>query len=176
MHHFFNIPVQFFYTLVLILLSSVTLYAQTASQQTYPRVAAYLSVSEPVGSLNNTGFHDNFSNGSTIIFPVGINLLKSDEFGISFEIAPAIRIEKGIAKTSSILFHPGTMFRFKHGFTFITRAAFESNGRFGFTPVFNQVIRRGKFCNYFVAATTPFRFGNDVPSAVGLNFQFGVAF
>ena len=153
-----------------------SVFAQSTATPTYPKVSIYLSVAEPLFSLVKGNITNNYSNGSTITFPVGINLLKSDNFGISFEISPAIRIEKGLAKTSGILFHPGTMFRFKHGFTIITRAAFDSNGRFGFTPVFNQVIFRGKLCNYFIAASNPVRFGNNLPSSIGLNFQIGAAF
>jgi hypothetical protein len=69
-----------------------------------------------------------------------MNIIKSDSFGISFEVAPAIRTEKNISKVSTVLFHPRAMFRFKHGFTFIGRMAFEISGRFGVTPVFVQVI------------------------------------
>lgn len=154
----------------------ISLYAQNPPPQNYPRVSIYLSVSEPLVSYSKAGFKDNFSAGSNITFPAGVNLLKSDQFGISFEISPAIRIEKGLAKTNGLLFHPGTMFRFKHGFTLITRAAFDSNGRFGFTPVYNQVIHRGKLSNLFIAASNPVRFGNNLPSNIGLNFQIGAAF
>jgi len=40
------------------------------------------------------------------------------------------------------------MFRFDHGFTIITRLAFETSGRYGFTPVFNQIYARTKAVNY----------------------------
>lgn len=105
-----------------------------------------------------------------------MNILKSDKFGVSFEIAPAIRTEHNISKVSSVLFHPGAMFRFKHGFTFIGRAAFETNGRFGFTPVFNQVIKKGKDASFYLALPLPVRFGNDLPTSVSTGLQFGVAF
>jgi hypothetical protein len=78
-----------------------------------------------------------------------LNILKSENFGISFEIAPAIRTGKNISKVSTVLFHPGAMFRFKHGFTFIGRMAFETNGRFGVTPVFNQVVKKSKDASLF---------------------------
>ena len=151
-------------------------HAQDPVPQAYPRVMMYMSVSEPLIFFSGGRFSNNFSHGSNITFPVGVNLLKSDEFGISFEISPSIHIEKGLAKTNGLLFHPGTMFRFKHGFTLITRAAFDSNGRFGFTPVYNFIIHRTKLCNYFIAASNPVRFGNNQPSSIGLNFQIGTAF
>jgi hypothetical protein len=79
-------------------------------------------------------------------------------------------------RVSNFLFHPGIMFRFKHGFTFVGRAAFETSGRLGFTPVFNKVIKKGKDTNYFIAIPLPVRFGNDKPTSVGIAFQFGIGF
>lgn len=109
-------------------------------------------------------------------FPFGMNLLKSDHFGISFEVAPTIRTEKNSAKVSSVLFHPGAMFRFKRSFTFIGRLAFETNGRFGVTPVFNQVIKKGKDASLFISVPFPVRFGNDQPASVSTGLQLGVSF
>jgi len=105
-----------------------------------------------------------------------MNILKSDKFGISFEIAPAIRTEHNISKVSSVLFHPGAMFRFNNGFTFIGRAAFETNGRFGFTPIFNQVIKKGKHASLYLALPLPVRFGNDQPTSISTGVQIGVSF
>jgi hypothetical protein len=129
-----------------------------------------------VGTWNKDGFHDNFSNVFTVAFPFGINILKSEHFGLSFEIAPAIRTENNNSKVSSVLFHPGAMFRFNHGFTFIGRLAFETNGRFGVTPVFNQVVKKGKNSNLYIAVPLPVRFGNDLPVAVTPRIQVGVSF
>jgi hypothetical protein len=75
-----------------------------------------------------------------------------------------------------VLFHPGAMFRFKHGFTFIGRLAFETNGRFGFTPVFNKTVIKRKNANWFVSVPFPARFGNAVPASIGTALQLGVAF
>jgi hypothetical protein len=157
------------------LITSVQLsYAQQAPS--YPRVTGYFSIVHPLGTWTKDGFHGNFGDVYTVAFPFGVNILKSDKFGISFEMAPAIRTEKNIAKVSSVLFHPGAMFRFKHGFTFIGRMAFETNGRFGFTPVFNRVIKKGKDASFFVSVPVPVRFGNDLPSSIATGLQLGVAF
>jgi ABC-type glycerol-3-phosphate transport system substrate-binding protein len=61
-------------------------------------------------------------------------------------------------------------------FTLIGRAAFETSGRFGVTPVINKVVKRNKNSNYFIAMPMPLRFGNDKPTSFTLGFQFGVAF
>jgi len=149
---------------------------QTEKAHTYPRMTGYFSIFNPIGTWNKDGFRNNFSNVYTIVFPFGMNILKSDTFGISFEVAPAIRSENNISKVSSILFHPGAMFRFEHGFTFIGRMAFESNGRFGLTPVFNQIIKKGKNSNLFLSVPFPLRFGNDLPTSLTTGLQVGVSF
>lgn len=152
--------------------------AKSQAQQTinYPRVTGYFSVVNSIGTISKNGFTSNFSKVYTVGFPFGINILKSDHFGVSFEVAPAIRTENNISKVSTVLFHPGAMFRFQHGFTFIGRLAFETNGRFGFTPVFNQIIKRGKAVNYFLSVAFPTRFGNALPATLGASLQLGVSF
>ena len=149
---------------------------QIGQVNTYPKITGYFSVMNPIGTWNKDGFHDNFSDVYTIIFPFGLNILKSDKFGISFEIAPALRTEHNITKVSSVLFHPGAIFRFKHGFSFIGRMAFETNGRFGVTPVFNQILKKGKNANLFLSVPVPLRFGNDQPSSLTTGLQLGLSF
>ncbi|MDB5124297.1 MAG: hypothetical protein JWP94_2426 [Mucilaginibacter sp.] len=147
--------------------------AQTSA---YPKVTGYFSIVQPLTTWTKDGFASNFGNVYVVGFPFGVNLLKSNSFGINFEMAPTIRTEKNISKVNSVLFHPGAMFRFKHGFTFIGRMAFETNGRFGVTPVFNQVIKKGKDASLFISVPFPVRFGNDQPVSVGTGLQVGVSF
>ncbi|AYL94758.1 hypothetical protein [Mucilaginibacter celer] len=162
---------------VVITLLSVSFKGAAQQTQTYPRITGYFSLTNPIGTWNKDGFKSNFDGDVyTIAFPFGMNLLKSDHFGVSFEVSPSIRTEKNVSKVNSVLFHPGAMFRFKHGFTFIGRMAFETNGRFGVTPVFNQVVVRGKNANFFVSVPVPVRFGNDQPASVGTGLQLGVSF
>jgi len=54
--------------------------------------------------------------------------------------------------------------------------AFETNGRFGVTPVFNQVIKKGKDASFFVSVPFPVRFGNDMPPSLSTGLQLGVSF
>ena len=78
----------------------------------------------------------NFSNVAyTVGFPFGINIL-----------------------TSNVLFHPEFMFRRPHGFAILTRATFETVGRYGATLVFNKVISKTKTNNIFIATPNTFRF------------------
>jgi hypothetical protein len=161
-------------TTVLLLIIFNTGFAQQPA--TYPRVTGYFSVVQPLTTWTSSGFASNFGKVYVVGFPFGINLLKSDNFGFSFEVAPAIRTEKNISKVSSVLFHPGAMFRFKHGFTFVGRLAFETSGRYGVTPVFNQVIKKGKDASLFVSVPFPVRFGNALPTSIGTGLQLGVSF
>jgi hypothetical protein len=62
------------------------------------------------------------------------------------------------------------------GYTFAGRAAFETSGRYGITPVFNKVIKKNKNSSYYIAIPLPVRFGNDKPASFTIAFQFGIAF
>ena len=149
--------------------------------QSYPYVKGYLSFIIPVVTINKNETTTNFQTATTIGFPVGVNVYYSDRFAFSYEFTPSIVAQKstgkpGTSKTSNLLFDPGPMFRFKHGFNIIARFAFETQGRYGFTPVFNQVYLRTRAINYFVALSLPARFGNSQPASIGANVQFGFTF
>jgi hypothetical protein len=144
--------------------------------KTYPRAVGYLSFIVPIVAIDKNSTTYNFNGTTRIGFPVGVNVLYSDRFGFSYEFTPTISSTSSTSKVSNILFDPGTMFRFDHRFTIITRLAFETAGRYGFTPVFNQVYARSKYVNYFIAGSLPVRFGNAAPASIGLNVQFGFTF
>ncbi|MEO8886799.1 MAG: hypothetical protein ABI367_12095 [Mucilaginibacter sp.] len=154
-----------------------SIYQKVTSKPKYPKVVGYLSFILPLETYSVGKFTPNFSNHTTSIgFPIGVNVLYSDQFGFSYEITPTVKASGGSSKMSNLLFDPGTMFRFDHGFTIISRLAFETSGRYGFTPVFNQVYARTKDVNYFVSLSLPARFGNSEPSSLGLNLQIGFTF
>jgi hypothetical protein len=154
-----------------------SIYQKVTTKPTYPRAVGYLSFILPLETYSSGTFAPNFSNQTTSIgFPVGVNVLYSDKFGFSYEITPTVKTSGGSSKMSNLLFDPGTMFRFSHGFTIISRLAFETAGRYGFTPVFNQVYARTKDVNYFVALSLPARFGDSAPASLGLNLQIGFTF
>jgi hypothetical protein len=148
-----------------------------AVKPTYPKTVGYLSFILPLVTYSDGSTTSNFSNHtSSIGFPIGVNVLYSDKFGFSYEITPTVKASGGTSKMSNLLFDPGTMFRFEHGFTIITRLAFETAGRYGFTPVFNQIYARTKDVNYFVALSLPNRWGNSAAYSIGLNLQVGFIF
>ncbi len=77
---------------------------------------------------------------------------------------------------SNFLFHPGVLFALGKGWTFAGRAAFETSGRYGLTPVLNKMVIKGKHSGLFAAVPLPLRFGNGKPTTFGVGFQFGIAF
>jgi hypothetical protein len=164
----------------LLLLTNHSLAQSTTTMPvTYPKTVGYFSFILPVVTINKdktTNDFSSFKNGFAIGFPVGVNILYSSRFGFSYEITPTIQTGAGSSKTSKILFDPGPMFRFDHGFTIITRLAFETSGRYGFTPVFNKIVARTKAVNYFLAASLPCRFGNSELPSIGGGLQFGFIF
>ncbi|HLY68965.1 MAG TPA: hypothetical protein VKR53_04505 [Puia sp.] len=170
-----------FFALAILCLAHASTLAQPQPQPlpTYPKTVGYLSFILPLVTINKNTTTNDFSGGVNqfaIGFPVGVNVLYREHFGFSYEIIPTIQASPGMTKTSKILFDPGPMFRFSHGFTFVPRLAFETTGRYGFTPVFNEVYARTKVANYFVAMSLPARFGNNELPTIGLNLQLGLIF
>jgi hypothetical protein len=155
--------------------------SQPESPPVYHQVKGYLSFIIPMVTFNKNETTTEFEKATTIGFPFGINIYYSEKFGFSFEVTPSIQWSQpsggqATSKTSNVLFDPGPMFRFKHNFTIIPRLAFETQGRYGFTPVFNKVYLQTKDVNYFVALSFPARFGNNQPASVGINLQVGFTF
>ncbi|SNR37676.1 hypothetical protein [Flavobacterium sp. ov086] len=160
----FIIPVLF--------LLSAPIFAQT----TYPKITGYFGILHPIMTVSNEQTTLNFRDYYAIGFPTGINIWKSSKIGFSFEIVPNIKAEDGHDKVTNILFHPGVLVALGNGYTFAGRAAFESSGRYGVTPVINKTVLKSDNCSYFVAVPFPVRFGNDHPATFTVGFQFGIAF
>lgn len=107
---------------------------------------------------------------------MGLNVWKTKKVGFSVEIVPTIRSDRQVSKVSNVLFHPGILVDLGNNFTLANRLAFETSGRYGFTPVLNKIVKRTKANGYFVALPIPVRFGNDRPTTVTVGFQFGITF
>jgi len=149
---------------------------KAAPKPIYPKVVGYVSFILPLETFSAGTFTHDFDGTTKIGFPIGVNVLYSDKFGFSYEFTPTVKVAPGTNGVSSILFDPGTMFRFEHGFTIITRLAFATDGQYGFTPVFNQIYARTKYVNYFVAGSLPVRFGGGGPATIGVSLQIGFIF
>ena len=162
--------------LALLLASMLLTNGLKAQTTTYPRVAGYFCISNSIGSWNKDGFTSNFGDSYSVSFPMGINILKSDHFGVSFEVCPVIQTVNNISKVSSVVINPGAIFRFKNGFNIFTRVSFETNGRFGFGPTFSKVLIKGKNASLFGSIPVPVRFGNNLPASVSTGVILGVLF
>jgi len=144
-------------------------------EHTYPRMTGYVGIIHPIVTFsehNTVNFKDSYVVG----FPMGLNLWKTAKAGFSLEIVPHILSEKGISRMSNLLIHPGVVLALGKGFTFAGRAAFETSGRYGFTPVLNKVVKKNTHSSYYVALPLPVRFGNDRPASATIGFQFGLSF
>ncbi|WP_345955412.1 hypothetical protein [Mucilaginibacter sp. PAMB04168] len=139
-------------------------------------MAGYVGILHPIITFDRGGTHANFGSSYTIGVPTGINVWKSAKVGFSVEMVPFVRTENNISRMNNFLFHPGVLVALGKGYTFAGRAAFETSGRFGFTPVLNKVIIHGKGINYFAAVPLPVRFGNERPTSLTASFQFGIVF
>lgn len=145
-------------------------------QATYPKITGYFSVMHPITTISSEETTVNFRDYYAVNFPTGINIWKSAKIGFSFEIAPSIKTDEGISKVNSVLFHPGILVALGHGYTFAGRAAFETSGRFGVTPVISKTIIKNTNSSFYVSLPFPIRLGNDHPATFTSGIQLGIAF
>ncbi|MCF6130144.1 hypothetical protein L1S35_10690 [Flavobacterium sp. AS60] len=164
------------FVLGLLAFSNIIFSQENAKSVNYPQVKGFFGVLHPIVTVNKEETVYNFSDYYTVGFPTGINVIKNEHFGYSLEVVPFIKAEDGKDKVTNVLFHPGLLFRYKHGFTFIPRLAFETGGRYGFTAILNKVIVKSKDVSYFIATPLPVRFGNEHPPSIGFGLQFGATF
>lgn len=139
-------------------------------------IKGYVGLVHPLYTLSAEGNQANFSDYYLVGNPWGINFWKTKKFGLSFEFTPFLRIDPKSNKVSNVLFHPGVLYRLGKEFTLIGRLAYETSGRYGFTPIINKVVKRYDRSNVFVALLFPTRFGNGHAGSVSAAFQFGVGF
>lgn len=144
--------------------------------ETYPKITGYASIMHPIVSINKDHTTTNFDGYYQVIFPFGINVWKSKKIGFSIELAPGVRGEYGTSKMNNILIHPGILIALGKGFGFAGRAAFETSGRYGLTPVFSKVIKKNKRSAFYIATPIPVRFGNNQPASFSVGFQIGISF
>ncbi|WP_207515417.1 hypothetical protein [Longitalea luteola] len=156
-----------------------SLHGHSVAQQapaTYPKITGYVGILHPLVTYSKEEPHYNFDGAYTVGMPTGINIWKSAKIGFSMEFVPLIRATNGTSKMNNFLFHPGALFGLGRGFTLATRAAFETSGRYGFTPVLNKIVKKGQSSSFFIAVPVPVRFGNDLPTTAAIGFQFGMIF
>lgn len=160
-------------TLLLALLLNVD---YVFSQPNFVKITAFTGVIHQLVTFTKNETTYNFNGVYQVGFPIGLIFWKNADFGFSIELAPSIRAENGNSKMSNLLFHPGVAFKLKNDFRFFGRAAFETSGRYGFTPVISKAFYRAKDHNFYASLSSPFRFGNSADPSMGIAFQVGVGF
>lgn len=141
-----------------------------------PEIKFYFSVVHPTASFSEDGTDYNFDGQYTVGFPIGINYILSDKIAFSIEFVPSITSQDSSSGVDGLLFHPGLIYRNIAGFNFLTRLAFNTNGRYGFTLVASRPILKREKVTYFLATPFPIRFGDDSPASLTVGLQFGVSF
>lgn len=129
--------------------SSSKLYAQKEAE-VYPKIKGSVGIVHPLVTFTSEETTTNFKDYYIVGMPIAINIWKNKKIGFSFEIVPTIKSDKEISKVNNVLIHPGILIRLKHEFTFAGRVAFETSGRYGFTPVLSKAIGIHKDYNYYV--------------------------
>ena len=170
------VNIKFIFRSILLLICFNGLAQETKFKPAYPVIKGFLGIVHPIVTLDKEGTHTNFSKGYTVGFPMGITILKSDAFGFSFEVVPFIKAEDNTDKVTNVLFHPGIIFRGRNGFSFVPRLAFETNGRYGITPIVSKVFHHTDDYSLFASIPMPVRFGNEKPASVGAGILLGIAF
>lgn len=146
------------------------------SQNNYPKITGYVGIVHPIVTFSDQETSMNFKDHYIVGMPTGINIWKNPKLGFSMEFVPYIKAENGISKMNNFLFHPGVLIALGNGYNFAGRAAFETSGRYGVTPVLNKTVIKNKNSSYFIAVPIPLRFGNDNLPSFTVGFQFGIAF
>jgi len=162
---------------IFLAMSTGSTFAQvTTPLHSYPKITGYVGILHPIATFSSAGTDLNFNGHYVVGMPTGINIWKSAKIGFSAEFVPLVRVENGISKMSNFMFHPGILMALGKGWIFAGRAAFETSGRYGLTPVLNKTLIKGKSSSMFAALPMPVRFGNERPATFSIGFQFGIAF
>jgi len=143
---------------------------------TYPKITGYVGIMHPIVIFSKDETTTNFKDYYVGGLPTGINIWKTDKIGFSAEFVPFIKADSTGSKMNNFLFHPGILVALGRGWTLAGRAAFETSGRYGFTPVINKIVKKNKNSGYFIAVPLPCRFGNNHQATYAIGFQFGITF
>jgi len=147
-----------------------------SAQNNFIRTTGFFSILHPLVTVSSQETIVNFRDYYVVGFPFGANFWKTSKMAFSIEMIPMIKAENGSSKMYNVLFHPGLVFDVGNGYRISARAAFETAGRYGFTPVFTKTIYKAKNNSYYLAFGLPARFGNDKVASIGTALQIGTSF
>lgn len=159
-----------------LIIFTIFVFNQTSAQNNFVKTTAFFAILHPLVTVSSLETTMNFRDYYTVGFPFGVNFWKTSKTAFSIEIIPFVKSENGSSKMYNVLFHPGLVFDVGKGFRISARAAFETAGRYGFTPVLAKTIYKAKNNSYYISIGLPARFGNDKPGSIGTALQIGTAF
>jgi hypothetical protein len=158
---------------VIILLYQSECFSQEPETKA-PESVVYFGVVYPLVTFDKNQTTFNSNSGFTIGFPFGVNLKRTEKMYFSMEMVPFIKNQNGESRVDRLLIHPGLLFRLRNGYSFTMRLAFETTGRYGFTPVVAKIILRKPGYRLYLSANSSVRFGNQSLPSVGIGVQVGV--
>lgn len=155
-------------TLLLILFSLGYLgssFAQNNGQSKSSLMSGYIGTALPAASFVDGEFTSNFNSSTSIVFPIGLNLKKSDKFSFSFELDPLLSLTRDSSLISNLAILPGVLLHQKN-VTYGIRAGFETNGRYGLSfSLLKSLIKRENF-NIILGIPLDLRTGNKAPHSI----------
>jgi hypothetical protein len=159
-----------------LIICTIFVITNTSAQSNFVKTTGFFAILHPLVTVSSQETVVNFRDYYMVGFPFGVNFWKTSNLAFSIEVIPFIKAENGSSKMNNVLFHPGLVFDVGKGFKVSTRAAFETAGRYGFTPIVAKTIYKAKNNSYYISFALPARFGNDKPGSIGTALQFGTSF
>lgn len=129
-------------------------------------LSVYVGTAIPIASVDKNEVSTNFEDNTTLAFPIGLNIKKSEKLSYSFELAPVIQWTKNGSSVTSLSFLPGVLLHNKK-FTYGIRGAFETSGRYGMSFSALTPIIKKEHINIVLGLPLDLRFGNNLPTNLG---------
>lgn len=160
----------------ILLIISLFFFTHSYSQSNFLKITGFVGIVHPIVSVSTFETVVNFRDNYTVGFAFGTNFWKTNKVAYSMEFIPMVRYENGSSKLYNVVFHPGFVFDVGKDMRFITRAAFETAGRYGLTPLLSKTFYKSKSNSYYITLGLPIRMGNDKPASLGTVMQIGTSF
>lgn len=141
-------------------------FSQNEEQNKFPFVSGYIGAAVPITSYTKDGFSSNFNSSSTLVFPIGFNLNKSEKFSYSIELDPVITFRGDSSSVANLAILPGVLLH-QQKVTYGIRAAFETNGRYGMSFSLLKSVFKSEDFNIVLGWPIDIRTGNNSPNSIG---------
>ena len=142
------------------------------------RLGGHVGVALPFLTVTD-GRTTTLADDAVVVFPMGIEVHRSNRFTFSLELAPIVQ---NAPQHIDLLVHPGAIWNVGGGYAVGSRVAFVvGTSTWGFTPLFNKALSRlPGGATLFGELDVPIRFSRTetrrASSSVGLAVVVGVGF